>query len=76
MRAYPLNKNGGEEIMNNKTTKDPVCGMELKVGEAKAKTECNGTTYYFCHTNCKTEFMKNTTKYTNNTNKSCNSTNR
>ncbi len=43
--------------------KDPVCGMKIKVAEAKFKTEFKGKTYYFCSADCKGKFDKEPTKY-------------
>lgn len=43
--------------------KDPVCGMKIKAGEAKFKTEFKGKTYYFCSADCKEKFDKEPTKY-------------
>jgi len=35
---------------------DPVCGMEVDERTTKDKTIHEGTTYYFCSTDCKDEF--------------------
>ena len=43
--------------------KDPVCGMEIKTGEAKASSEYKGKTYQFCHESCKATFDKSPEKY-------------
>lgn len=43
--------------------RDPVCKMEVKEGQAAAKTQYMGETYYFCSTNCRAEFEKNPKKY-------------
>jgi Cu+-exporting ATPase len=43
--------------------KDPVCGMEIKAGEAKASSEYKGKTYQFCHESCKATFDKSPEKY-------------
>ena len=43
--------------------KDPICGMEIKEGEAKATSSYKGKTYYFCHESCKATFDKDPTKY-------------
>ena len=60
--------------MNNKTTTDPVCGMELETKEAKASSVYKGTTYYFCETDCKTNFDKNPERYINTTRTTNNNT--
>jgi len=38
---------------------DPVCGMEIHVETAPAKTYYEGEVYYFCSQGCKQEFEKN-----------------
>ncbi len=44
-------------------THDPVCGMQLDEKKATAKSEYNGTTYYFCSPSCKAAFDKEPSKY-------------
>jgi len=41
-----------------KTTvvKDSVCGMDIDIDSATAKSEYKGQTYYFCCQSCKTKF--------------------
>ncbi len=43
--------------------KDPVCNMEVDEATAAAKSEYNGTTYYFCAPGCKRAFDKEPEKY-------------
>lgn len=43
--------------------KDPVCGMNVSLDSAAAKTEHNGRTYYFCCLHCMEEFRANPGKY-------------
>jgi YHS domain-containing protein len=43
--------------------KDPVCGMDVDPKGAAAKSEYQGTTYYFCSAGCKKEFDSNPQKY-------------
>ena len=43
--------------------KDPVCNMEVDEVTAAAKSEYNGTTYYFCAPGCKRAFDKEPEKY-------------
>ena len=43
--------------------KDVVCGMEIDSEAAAAKSEYEGTTYYFCADDCKTEFDADPGKY-------------
>lgn len=38
---------------------DPVCKMEVEESQAAAKTDYQGTTYYFCAVGCKDRFEKN-----------------
>ncbi len=42
---------------------DPVCGMEVKEGEAKATSEYGGKKYYFCAVACKVKFDKDPEKF-------------
>src|SRR5512142_1528121 len=44
-----------EEVRTNAI--DPVCGMSVDPVKAKATTEHNGQTYYFCCTGCATKFQ-------------------
>lgn len=47
--------------------KDPVCGMEVDVAEAKAAgrvIDHAGRTYYFCSDDCKAKFAKEPEKFT------------
>jgi YHS domain-containing protein len=43
--------------------KDPVCGMEVDPETAPAKSEQEGTTYYFCAEACKAQFDADPGKY-------------
>ncbi len=43
--------------------KDPVCGMEVNEGQAKAKATYKDQTYYFCSDGCKQKFEKNPEQY-------------
>ena len=42
---------------------DPVCGMEISMETAPAKTEYEGQIYYFCSQACKETFDKNPEEY-------------
>ncbi len=44
-------------------TRDPVCGMQIDEKKATAKSEYQGTTYYFCSPSCKAAFDKEPPKY-------------
>ncbi len=37
---------------------DPVCGMTISIDDAVGKSDYDGTTYYFCTTDCKGRFDK------------------
>ncbi len=43
--------------------KDPVCQMDVDESKAAAKSEYNGTTYYFCAPGCKHAFDQDPKKY-------------
>lgn len=43
--------------------KDPVCGMVIDERDAVGTSEFNGTRYYFCSQDCKTEFDENPQDY-------------
>jgi len=45
------------------TVVDPVCGMKIKKSDAKATTEYNGQTYYFCMEGCLEKFKTDPEKY-------------
>lgn len=44
--------------------KDPVCGMTVDEETAPARSEHEGTTYYFCSQACKEEFDADPASYT------------
>lgn len=43
--------------------KDPVCGMDVEIKTASAKSEYKGKTYYFCGPGCKRDFDRDPEKY-------------
>ena len=43
--------------------KDPVCGMDVNESQAKAETDYQGQTYYFCSEGCKQKFDANPQQY-------------
>lgn len=43
--------------------RDPVCGMMADERTAKAKSEYQGKTYYFCSQDCFNSFNANPAKY-------------
>ncbi len=40
----------------DKSTKDPVCGMEVDPGQTRHRFEWNGTSYFFCGARCRERF--------------------
>jgi Cu+-exporting ATPase len=42
---------------------DPVCGMLVKVSEAKFTSVYQDKTYYFCEQDCKERFDQDPTRY-------------
>jgi YHS domain-containing protein len=42
---------------------DPVCGMEVNIETAPAKTEYEGQIYYFCSESCKEAFEEDPEQY-------------
>ena len=42
---------------------DPVCGMTVDQQDAPEKAEYEGTTYYFCSSDCREEFETNPQDY-------------
>ena len=57
--------------MENKPTKDPVCGAELEPKEVKATAVYNGKTYNFCEFGCKAKFDGDPEKYTKTSGTNC-----
>ena len=49
----------------NSMEKDPVCGMTVDPGRAKATYEHAGKTYYFCCRGCQEKFSADPSKYLN-----------
>jgi len=47
----------------DETAKDPICGMSVKIADAKVTAEYQGKTFYFCSEGCKKEFLKDPAKY-------------
>jgi Cu+-exporting ATPase len=43
--------------------KDPVCGMMIEDHDAKAKSDYQGKTYYFCSEECKQSFDADPARY-------------
>ncbi len=49
--------------MDTPTHKDPICGMEIEEKDAVGHTEHEGTTYYFCASECQKKFEENPATY-------------
>jgi YHS domain-containing protein/cytochrome c1 len=45
------------------TAIDPVCGMEVRVGDDMPHVEHQGNTYHFCSDHCREMFTRNPNKY-------------
>ena len=45
------------------TQKDPVCNMEVDEQNAKARSQYQGQTYYFCSEGCKQKFDQRPDQY-------------
>ena len=43
--------------------KDPVCGMEIRVEDAAATEDHDGTTFYFCSESCHQKFVADPYRY-------------
>lgn len=41
---------------SNQTAHDPVCHMDIIIGDARGASDYNGMTYYFCSGGCKVDF--------------------
>ena len=42
---------------------NPVCGMQINIDTAPARSEFRGEIYYFCSEGCKDAFEKNPEQY-------------
>jgi len=49
--------------VTEKMAQDPVCGMNVRIGESTPKVEYNGVSYYFCCTGCAEKFKVNPSRY-------------
>lgn len=47
----------GDDGTDHETATDPVCGMDVTVGEAAATATHEGTTYHFCGQGCQEAFV-------------------
>lgn len=59
--------NGSKKI--ERTTRDPVCGMEGLGGQSKITSKYKDKIYYFCSENCKKRFEVAPTDYISDINK-------
>ncbi len=53
----------GDDMSNETTAIDPVCGMTVETATAEYRSFREGKPYYFCSAGCKTSFDKNPEKY-------------
>jgi Cu+-exporting ATPase len=53
----------GEDMSENTTVTDPVCGMTVDSASAEYRSFHNGTAYYFCSAGCKENFDKDPAKF-------------
>jgi Cu+-exporting ATPase len=51
-----MNRPPKEVGMAQDTVKDPVCGMRITPADAVETVEHEGTTYYFCSSDCAESF--------------------
>lgn len=51
------------EASEQKTYKDPVCGMDVTPASAKGDSKLQGKIYYFCSSKCKEKFDQSPTQY-------------
>ena len=45
------------------TARDPVCGMEVPLGQGKPQADHDGVTYHFCCEGCRTKFLRDPEAY-------------
>ena len=45
-------------LRGDPSARDPVCGMTIPQGRARATAPHEGKTYYFCSQSCKEQFEK------------------
>src|SRR4249919_3711326 len=51
------------QLVTRMSAIDPVCGMTVDPAAAPARTEFQGTTYYFCNPGCLVKFKANPHRY-------------
>ena len=61
--SAPATKANGAPGAASAKAIDPVCGMEVDIKTAPAKSDYMGKTYYFCAPGCKKSFDQNPAKY-------------
>lgn len=54
---------GTESVLEEAMMVDPVCGMEVAMGEGAITAEHEGKTYYFCSEECRDKFMADPMSY-------------
>ena len=53
----------GEDVTDQTTAIDPVCGMTVDTATAEYRSFHEGKAYYFCAASCKATFDKNPEKF-------------
>jgi len=48
----------GDASGSKQTSRDPVCGMEIRINQAPQSTTYGQSTYYFCSKNCYWKFQE------------------
>jgi Cu+-exporting ATPase len=52
-----------DPIQAGATATDPVCGMEVEIGDSALRATHEGKTYYFCSPSCGERFVANPSIY-------------
>jgi Cu+-exporting ATPase len=55
----------GNQVHEEHTVKDPVCGMTVEPHNAKYQSQYETKTWYFCSSRCKSKFDENPEEYLN-----------
>lgn len=61
--SLDLMKSSGKGSAADGETRDPVCGMTLKLSEVAFQKNYNGKTFRFCSETCRNKFLANPEKY-------------
>jgi uncharacterized membrane protein YraQ (UPF0718 family)/YHS domain-containing protein len=63
LMVYWLHRNSDRFGINLEFSKDPVCGMQVRISDAPASYEYAGKMYYFCMLGCMETFISKTDQY-------------